>query len=63
MGDDWFSAQVDVPIQVEFTPDDKLNIANMDPDAKLYAEFADDSEKYDTVDKKRKWMKEGRTEV
>ena len=40
VGDDWFEGACGRPIMVELTKQDKLNIANMNPEATRYAIFA-----------------------
>ncbi len=57
IGDLWFEPLPNIPIQIELSPKDRLNIANMAPDATRYAVFhADD--KRNTV-QKLAWMDAG----
>ncbi|WP_019833764.1 hypothetical protein [Sphingomonas sp. PR090111-T3T-6A] len=42
VGDQWFGADINQPIMVVLSDEDKANIANMPQSARHYAEFHDD---------------------
>lgn len=55
IGDEYFDIADDKPVMVILTEQDKLNIANMNPDCTKYALFPDD---WGTVAEMLKWMSE-----
>ena len=57
VGDKWFSQEINKPIMIELTNEDKINISSMHPDLSKYAIFEDNDENFDTEDKKLAWMK------
>ena len=42
VGDEWFDCEVGLPVMVELTKQDKINIANMLPECTKYAIFPDE---------------------
>lgn len=59
VGNEWFSCTDDTHIQVELTEKDKQNIANMAPDACLYATFAQPARNEFERGQQIAWMLEG----
>ena len=57
VGDKWFSQEINKPIMIELTNEDKINISSMHLDLSKYAIFEDNDENFDTEDKKLAWMK------
>lgn len=59
VGNEWFACTEDTPILVELTDKDKQNIANMAPDACLYATFAQPARNEFERGQQLAWMLEG----
>lgn len=59
VGDQWFEPAEGQPVMVELTKQDKMNIANMVPEATRYALFDDADDR--TVKDKLAWMDDGAT--
>lgn len=56
IGDEWFEPKPDLPIMIELSSQDKINIQNMIPEAKRYAVYDTDVFSEEEI---LDWMKEG----
>ena len=57
VGDRWFSQEINRPIMVELTNQDKIDIGSTPVDLSKYAIFEDNDKNFDTRDKRLAWMK------
>ena len=55
VGDTWYEPSADVPIMVQLSKQDKINIFNMPAEATRYAIFHGET----SIEERRQWMDEG----